>query len=96
MLLNRAVNSLRYRSAYQDSPVLSRMKHLMGQGKYGHGPRLKDPLRLVELGVNVNYVNLDIQECWQFWDNLKTKSQNIKAHIESPIFWQKIPQYYFS
>lgn len=96
MLLNRIGNSLRYRSAYQASPILARLKTLAGQGKYGHGPRLKEPSRLLEQGISVNFIDLDIQDCWQFWDGLKAQSPKLKTLVESSIFWQKIPQYYFS
>ena len=96
MLLDRVTNSLKYRFAYQISPLLSHIQSKLGQGKYGHGPRLTQPKPLTGKGIPTESFRLDIEDCWRFWHDLSYKSQQLQQLVNSKPFWQKIPQYYFT
>lgn len=94
--LNKIKRSLTYRAAYQTSPLLSQLLSRMNQGKYGHGPRLTQAQPLLNLGIDVEPVNLDIEDCWKFWHDLSVQNERIHQLVSQSPFWQKIPQYYFT
>lgn len=96
MLLDRAKQSLTYRVAYQASPLLSKLLSSMNQGKFGHGPRLTQAQPLLDLGIPIEQVSFDVEDCWNFWRNLCPKNQRLAQLVNTPPFWQKIPQYYFT
>lgn len=96
ILLEQLKRSLTYRLAYQASPLLSHLLSNFNQGKYGHGPRLTKAKPLLELGIPVEEVNFDIEDCWRFWHDLCGESELLDQLVNTPPFWQKIPQYYFT
>ncbi|PSB47937.1 methyltransferase type 11 [Cyanosarcina cf. burmensis CCALA 770] len=96
MLLDKVKRSITYRFNYQVSPVLSQVMSGMNRGKLGHGPRLTDAQPLLDLGISVEQVSFDIEDCWNFWHSLCPKSQQLEQLVNSESFWQKLPQYYFT
>jgi SAM-dependent methyltransferase len=94
--LNKIKSSLSHRLRYQTSPLLSSLFSSIGRGKYGHGPRLTYHQPILDLGILVEQVNFDIEDCRNFWEKLTVQSQILHQLVYNQIFWQKIPQYYFT
>lgn len=94
--LNKIKSSLSHRAAYFASPVLAQLLSGINRGKYGHGPRLTQAQPLLDLGIAVEQINFDIEECWKFWHDLSDRNERLNAMVARKPFWEKIPQYYFS
>lgn len=94
--LSRIKSSLRYRIRSAISPYLSQLLVSIGQGKYGHGPRLTQIEPLLKEGIHVETVSLDITDVRNFWNGACSSSERLQQTYSAEQFWQKIPQYYFT
>lgn len=94
--VDRIARSIRHRAAYQVSGPLAHVLSRMKVGKYGHGPRLTHADPLLDMGIHVESITIDIEDVRQFWHGLCDQSERLWGLMNTEPFWNKSSEYYIS